>query len=81
MQITVLKETQADESRVALIPESVKKLIALKARIAVESNAGQNAGASDADYEAAGASVSGEGESNCSPANAIIAANRDTAIL
>ena len=60
MQITVLRETQPGESRVALIPESVKKLIALKATIAVESGAGLEAGASDADYEAAGASISSD---------------------
>ena len=51
MQITVLKETDSQESRVALIPESVKKLIGLKASVAVESGAGLDAGASDADYE------------------------------
>jgi NAD(P) transhydrogenase subunit alpha len=58
MQITVLKETEADESRVALIPESVKKLVSMKAQVAVESDAGNDSGASDADYEAAGARVS-----------------------
>ncbi|MFN7928267.1 MAG: NAD(P) transhydrogenase subunit alpha [Blastocatellia bacterium] len=76
MQITVLKETQADESRVALIPESVKKLIALKARIAVESNAGQNAGASDADYEAAGASVSADRAALLAATDVLVAVNR-----
>ncbi len=58
MQITVLRETEAGESRVALTPESVKKLVGMKAAVAIESGAGADAGASDADYEAAGAGVS-----------------------
>ena len=58
MQITVLKETEPDESRVGLVPESVKRLVSMKATVAIESGAGNEAGASDADYEAAGASVS-----------------------
>lgn len=57
MQITILKEAEAGESRVALTPEAVKKLTAMKAHVAVESGAGNDAGASDADYEAAGATI------------------------
>lgn len=76
MQITVLKETQADESRVALIPESVKKLVAQKATLAVESNAGQNAGASDADYEAAGATVSADRAALLASTDVLVAINR-----
>ncbi len=60
MQITVLKETESGESRVALTPESVKKLVAMKVSVAVESGAGVESGASDADYEAAGATISGD---------------------
>src|SRR5262249_31821914 len=58
MQIAVLKERTEKETRVALVPESVKKLVALKAVITVESEAGLAAGASDEDYKAAGAVVS-----------------------
>jgi NAD(P) transhydrogenase subunit alpha len=58
MQITVLREAEAGETRVALTPESVKKLISMGAKVAVESGAGAESGASDADYEAAGASLS-----------------------
>lgn len=76
MQITVLKETLSDESRVALTPESVKKLIALKASVAVEHDAGNNAGASDADYEAAGASVSSDRPSLLAATDVIVAINR-----
>jgi NAD(P) transhydrogenase subunit alpha len=57
MQITILKETEPDESRVALVPESIKKLVSMKAKVAIESGAGNESGASDADYEAAGATA------------------------
>jgi H+-translocating NAD(P) transhydrogenase subunit alpha len=60
MQVVVLKESQAGESRVALVPDSVKKLVALNALVAVESGAGRDAGASDEDYKAAGAAVSAD---------------------
>ena len=76
MQITVLKETETDESRVALIPESVKKLVSMKAQVAVESGAGIESGASDADYEAAGASVSKERAALLQSADVLVAVNR-----
>ncbi len=55
-RIAVLRE-QAPESRVAAIPETVKKFIVLGASVAVERGAGEAAGVSDADYEAAGATI------------------------
>jgi H+-translocating NAD(P) transhydrogenase subunit alpha len=57
IKIAVLKERAEGERRVAAIPETVKKLIALGASVSVESGAGQTASIADADYEAAGASV------------------------
>jgi NAD(P) transhydrogenase subunit alpha len=76
MQITVLKETEPDESRVALVPESVKKLVSMKASVAVESGAGSASGASDADYEAAGASVSKDRAALVKAAEVLLAVNR-----
>jgi NAD(P) transhydrogenase subunit alpha len=76
MQITVLKETEPDESRVALVPESVKKLVLMKARVAVESGAGSASGASDADYEAAGASVLKDRAALVKAAEVLLAVNR-----
>ncbi|HKQ05293.1 MAG TPA: NAD(P) transhydrogenase subunit alpha [Blastocatellia bacterium] len=60
MQVVVVKESQASESRVALVPESVKKLVAANVRVAVESGSGRDAGASDESYTAAGADVSAD---------------------
>jgi NAD(P) transhydrogenase subunit alpha len=56
MKIAVLKEA-AGETRVAAIPETVKKFIGLGAEVAVEKGAGESAFISDSDFEAAGATV------------------------
>ena len=56
MKIAVLKEA-AGETRVAAIPETVKKFIALGAEMAVEKGAGESASIADADFEAAGAKI------------------------
>jgi NAD(P) transhydrogenase subunit alpha len=57
MRIAVPAETQGAETRVAVTPETVRKFKALGAEIAVETGAGLASGISDADYEAAGASI------------------------
>ena len=57
MKIAVVRETTPGETRVAATPETVKKFIGLGADLSVESGAGENASISDADYEAAGATV------------------------
>jgi H+-translocating NAD(P) transhydrogenase subunit alpha len=53
----VLRETDAGEARVALMPDSVQKLIALKVAVLVESGAGLGAARTDDDYRAAGATI------------------------
>jgi NAD(P) transhydrogenase subunit alpha len=58
LKIAALRETAPGEKRVAATPETVKKFIGLGADVAVESGAGEAASISDADYEAAGATVS-----------------------
>ena len=56
MPVTVvcLKETAAGERRVAITPETAKKLAALGAQVRVGRDAGADAGFPDAAYEAAG---------------------------
>jgi len=56
LKIAVLKEG-AGESRVAAIPETVKKFVGLGANVAVEQGAGEEASIRDADFESAGAKV------------------------
>ena len=58
MQITVTAETQKNERRVALIPESVKKLTGAGFSVAMQTGAGKGAGFRDRDYEEAGATIS-----------------------
>jgi NAD(P) transhydrogenase subunit alpha len=62
MKIAVLKEATAGETRVAAIPETVKKFVALGAEFAVEKGAGKGASISDAEFEAAGAKLVGRAE-------------------
>jgi NAD(P) transhydrogenase subunit alpha len=76
MNIAVLGETQPGEARVALVPESVRKLTALKATVTVESGAGAQSGAADADYEAAGAAVAADRQSILQAADVLAAINR-----
>jgi len=56
MKIAILKEA-AGETRVAAIPETVKKFIALGAEVSVEKGAGAGASIGDGEFEAAGATV------------------------
>src|SRR5256714_6803609 len=60
MQVVVLKEAQPGEARVALVPDSVKKLTAVNARVAIESGAGRDAGARDENYKTAAAEISAD---------------------
>jgi len=57
MKIAVLKDSAPHEKRVAATPETVKKLLALGATVAVEAGAGAGANISDAAFSDAGASV------------------------
>jgi H+-translocating NAD(P) transhydrogenase subunit alpha len=62
MKIAVIKETAPGETRCAAIPETVKKLSALGAKVAVERGAGETASIADADFEAAGATLGSRAE-------------------
>ena len=61
MKIAVLKES-GPETRVAAIPETVKKYAGLGATVAVEQGGGEQASISDGDFEAAGASIGSRAE-------------------
>ena len=55
MRIAVPKERRDGESRVAVSPETVKKLISLGAELVIEAEAGLGAAIPDAEFEAVGA--------------------------
>jgi NAD(P) transhydrogenase subunit alpha len=58
MRIAVAREADPAEDRVAATPETVKKMKALGAEVAVEPGAGVKSGIPDAEFAAAGAAVS-----------------------
>ena len=57
VKVAVTRERSAGETRVAITPDSAKKLIALGVTVVVETGAGAAAACTDADYRAAGAAV------------------------
>jgi NAD(P) transhydrogenase subunit alpha len=60
MKIAVAAESDPGEPRVAATPETVKKMTALGAQVAVEPGAGVKSGILDADYTAAGAAIAAD---------------------
>src|SRR5918996_3922524 len=57
MRIGVPKETAPGERRVALVPESAKKLMQAGYEVAIEAGAGDTAGYPDGGYREAGATI------------------------
>jgi H+-translocating NAD(P) transhydrogenase subunit alpha len=76
MRVAVLRETLPGEARVALVPESVKKLIAAKNEVWIESGAGEAAGMNDADYTAAGAKLTSDRTQLLPVADVLVAVQR-----
>ncbi|GJD43183.1 NAD(P) transhydrogenase subunit alpha part 1 [Methylobacterium cerastii] len=76
MRIAVLSETDSAEPRVAAVPETVKKFLALGADVTVQSGAGLRAGMPDSEYEAVGASVAGSAEQAARDADLILKVRR-----
>lgn len=60
MLLGILKESAPGETRVALLPENLKNLLAQGMTVVVESGAGRAAGAPDEAYAATGAIVTGD---------------------
>ncbi len=73
MKIAVAREAEANEPRVAATPETVKKLIAAGAEVAVARGAGIASGIPDSEFEAAGATV---GESVTRNADVVLKVRR-----
>src|SRR5678815_994914 len=72
MKIGIPKETAPGERRVALIPETVKKLAAKKIETVVETGAGMASSFSDAEYITAGATIASSYEDLIAKSDAII---------
>src|SRR6202521_4332610 len=76
MNIAVLRETGAGEARVALMPDSAQKLVALKASVSIESGAGLGAARTDEDYRNAGANVIDDRNALLATADVLVVVNR-----
>ena len=76
MKIAVLKEQLPGEARVALMPDSVKKLLGSGVTVSVESEAGLAAARSDADYAEAGAEVSADRNAILAGTDVLVTVNR-----
>ena len=81
MRIAVARERAEGETRVAVTPETVTKLIGLGASVTVERGAGASARIPDADYEAAGASLAASGEEAVKGADIVLTVRRPEADL
>ncbi len=60
MQVFVPKEIENGESRVALVPEAARRLVALGVEVAIETGLGASVSISDQTYEEAGAQIVGD---------------------
>jgi NAD(P) transhydrogenase subunit alpha len=69
LRLGILHESAPGETRVALLPESLKTLLAQGISIVIEAGAGINAGASDQAYADAGATVTADRDSILSGAD------------
>ncbi len=76
MIIAVLNETGTGEARVALMPDSVTKLVAAKASVSIESGAGLGAARTDDDYAGAGATVVSDRNALLAAADLLVCVSR-----
>ena len=76
MNIAVLRETGSGEDRVALMPDSVQKLVAQKVTVSIESGAGLGAARTDDDYREAGATIVDDRSSLLASADVLVTVNR-----
>jgi H+-translocating NAD(P) transhydrogenase subunit alpha len=75
MRIAVCEETAVGERRVALVPESCQKLIAIGYEVSIETGAGDSAGFADDDYREAGVAVAADPASLLASANLVLKVN------
>lgn len=78
MKIGIARETAPFERRVALVPETVKKLAARKIEVVVQAGAGEASSFADAEYQAAGAAVASSFEELVARVDAVIKVARPT---
>jgi NAD(P) transhydrogenase subunit alpha len=72
MKLAVLKEREEGENRVALIPDSIKRLSQKGFALLVEAGAGSSAGYSDQEYEQAGATLVSSSQELAAQADCVV---------
>jgi NAD(P) transhydrogenase subunit alpha len=72
LRIGVPRETAPDEKRVALVPETAGRLAKSGFEVVVESGAGVAASHTDADYQAAGATIAGDARALFATADVVL---------
>ncbi len=78
MRVAVLKEIESGEKRVAIVPETVKRLIKKGVEVCVESGAGEGSCFRDGEYEEAGATIESSAEALLAATDVVIKIQRPT---
>ncbi len=78
MKLMVPRETREGEKRVALVPESVKKLVKAGVAVAVESGAGAESFLPDKAYTDAGATIPADPNASLAEADLVLKVNPPT---
>jgi H+-translocating NAD(P) transhydrogenase subunit alpha len=81
MKVAVVKETAPGEKRVALVPETVSKLVAAGLEVVVEEGAGDSAWFPDAAYTEAGATITSKADLYASAAVVLTVTRPDDTTL
>jgi len=76
MQVSVPRERAPHERRVALVPDSVARLVKAGTTVVVERGAGEGSSARDDDYAAAGAQLAEDARSACAGADVVVKVQR-----
>eukprot|EP00873_Tetraselmis_striata_P013386 jgi/Tetstr1/433650/TSEL_000198.t1 len=79
MKLAVPRESEAGEPRVAATPDTVKKFVSLGFNVAVEKGAGTLSRIVDADYEAAGATLTADAKATLADADVVLKVRRPSA--
>ncbi len=78
MKIGIPKETRPGERRVAISPETIKKLTAMKMEVVVETGAGTGSCVTDEQYQEAGASIAPDAQTVLGDADLVFKVQRPT---
>lgn len=78
MRVFVPRETPESETRVALIPEAVKRMVGLGFEVIVESGAGLKSYYLDSDYQTAGARLSADRMAEFAAADTVVRLGKPT---